>query len=587
MKIKLIIICSLYLLLVHVSSVRAEGSQSGIGIFVKEIHGITRTGHPVRVTVPIAEGDVTDIGHLKLTFNSTEVEACYRSMVNWEDGSIQWVAIDFFTDVNANETKRYDLEYGPAVSHQNYPVMSVTAVSGGYAVDTGIIKAAVGDFGQVTGISELYYDIDDDGSYDDETNVMKGSANCDSIALSGNDGTIYRNTDGGTPVVTIIESNNIFTEIAITSMSSGNFDFRANYTFYKDRSYIEKVSYIVYGGSNMSLCMVRSADYKFSSYLADNATISSYNTTPDSFTPVSGYHYYWYMSEPNPEEINFLTYNGNIPIGNSTWFTSSTTNDPHTTTDELDMPAYFVDASSSTNQIGVTVSTFMHEWGMDSDFHCEYQSDSVTLAVQPHGSELSRQPSVYNDQWIWYLGLAKTFSSWMYIHPGGYSTDVKDTAVSLYKKLRCVPAGDYTMETDAFGVGQPNSDFEFEQWAEPIRRWVDYHQLDIEEYSMHEYEDYNPEGIYDVHGLQSGEGWHGFSAVTGLPGGGRDRMAQPFMHWVIEAYRSGDIKLLEDTLEKAQAEADYAHLHRGGSEGAIRVSVHSFQNKEKEFNYAP
>ncbi|MCD4831422.1 MAG: hypothetical protein K8R02_06390 [Anaerohalosphaeraceae bacterium] len=569
-NIKFVVICSLFLLAASVSLVRAEGSKSDIGIFVKEIHGITRAGHPVRITVPIAEGDVNDIEHLKLTLDSTEVEASYRSMVNWEDGSIQWVAIDFFADVNANETKRYDLEYGPAVSHQSYPAMSVTSVSGGYAVDTGIIKAIVGDFSQATGIGELYYDTDDDGNYNDETNFMKGSANCDSIALSSNGGTIYRNTDGGTPVVAIIENNNIFTEIAVTGMSSGSFDFRANYIFYKNRSYIEKVSYIDYGGSDMSLCMVRSADYKFSSYLADNATVSSYNTAIDSFTPASGYHYYWYMSDPNPEQVKFLTYNGNTSVGNSIWFTSTTTNDPYTTTGELDMPAYFVDASSSINQIGVAVSTFMHEWGMDADFHCEYQSDSVTLAVQPHGTELSRQPSIYNDQWIWYTGLAKTFSSWLYVHPGDCGTGVKDTAVSLYKKLRGVPDSNYTMETDAFGVGQPNSDFEFEQWAEPIRRWVGYNQLDIEEYSMHENTSYNDENFFDVHGLQSGESWHGLSAVTGLPGSGRNRMAQPFMHWVIEAYRSGDIKLLEDTLENAQAEADYAHYHRGVNKGAIR-----------------
>lgn len=569
-NVKPVIVCSVLLLVVSNCLVQAESYKSGIGIFVKEIHGIDRTGHPVRVTVPIARGDLNDVNHMQLTLNSVEVEASYRSMVDWDDGSVQWVAIDFFADVDANETTRYDLKYGPGVSHQNYSGMSVSSVSGGYEVDTGIIKVKVGDFTNVTGIKGLYYDTDDDGSYADETNLMKGSSDCDSIVLSSNGGTLYRNTDGGSPTVTIVEKNNIFTEIAITDMSGGNFDFRANYIFYKDRSYIEKVTYIDYDGSNINLCMIRSADYKFSSYLASNTTITSYNTAVDSFTPNSGYHYYWYMSDPNPETIKFLTYNGNTSAGSSTWFTSSTTNDPNTTTGELDMPAYFVDASSSTNNIGVAVSTLMHEWGMDADFHCEYQSSSVALAVQPHGTESTRAPSVYNDQWKWYDGLAKTFSSWIYVHSGGYDSDVKDTSVSLYKKLRALPDSDYTMETNAFGLGQPNPDFEYEQWLEPIRRWVDYHQLDIEEYSMHEDTDYNPEEIFDVHGLQSGEGWHGFSAVTGLPSGGRDRMPQPFKHWVIEAYRSGDIKLLEDTLEKAQAEADYAHIHRGTSKGSIR-----------------
>jgi hypothetical protein len=83
-------------------------------VTVAEPAGVSRTGWPVTSGVPLAEGALRDAQAAALfTADEREVPLQTEALSRWPDGSIRWLLLDFQTDLEANQTQRYTLRYGP------------------------------------------------------------------------------------------------------------------------------------------------------------------------------------------------------------------------------------------------------------------------------------------------------------------------------------------------------------------------------------------------------------------------------------------------------------------------------------------
>jgi hypothetical protein len=85
-------------------------------IQVSEATGIRRTEYPVSARVQLPRGAVADGAHARLRFNDADPPAQYSVESRWDDGSVQWLDVDFNVSVGPSESRTYQLEYGADVS---------------------------------------------------------------------------------------------------------------------------------------------------------------------------------------------------------------------------------------------------------------------------------------------------------------------------------------------------------------------------------------------------------------------------------------------------------------------------------------
>ena len=85
-------------------------------IQVSETTGIRRTEYPVNARVQLPRGAVADGAHARLRFNDADMPAQFSVESRWDEGSVQWLDVDFNVSVGPSESKTYQLEYGADVS---------------------------------------------------------------------------------------------------------------------------------------------------------------------------------------------------------------------------------------------------------------------------------------------------------------------------------------------------------------------------------------------------------------------------------------------------------------------------------------
>lgn len=83
---------------------------------IRETAGIRRTEYPVSVSVQIPRGGLGDVGHARVMTNSAEVPVQLTARSTWDDGSVQTLEIDFNASMEPEEDRRYELQFGPAVT---------------------------------------------------------------------------------------------------------------------------------------------------------------------------------------------------------------------------------------------------------------------------------------------------------------------------------------------------------------------------------------------------------------------------------------------------------------------------------------
>jgi hypothetical protein len=97
-------------------------TADGVTITLRETLGIRRTEYPVSVRVPLPKGAVAELSHLRLRSgggsdaSAADVAAQFAADQQWDDGSTQWLALDFNASIGAGETRQFRLEYGPTIT---------------------------------------------------------------------------------------------------------------------------------------------------------------------------------------------------------------------------------------------------------------------------------------------------------------------------------------------------------------------------------------------------------------------------------------------------------------------------------------
>lgn len=100
-------------------STRTLGAQDGVTTRVfhlRETVGIRRTEYPATVTVQLPKGALQDAGHARVMNNSQELPAQFTARASWDDGSVQTLDVDLNASLNPEEDRRYELQFGPAVT---------------------------------------------------------------------------------------------------------------------------------------------------------------------------------------------------------------------------------------------------------------------------------------------------------------------------------------------------------------------------------------------------------------------------------------------------------------------------------------
>ena len=86
-------------------------------VSVQEQSGIRRFGYPVNAQVPFRKGTLSSSDQVRLRQNKTELPAQYGVQSRWEDGTIQWMTIDWNISIGPLEKALFYVEYGPNVKH--------------------------------------------------------------------------------------------------------------------------------------------------------------------------------------------------------------------------------------------------------------------------------------------------------------------------------------------------------------------------------------------------------------------------------------------------------------------------------------
>lgn len=83
---------------------------------LRETAGIRRTEYPATVTVQLPKGALADAAHARVMNNSQELPAQFTARASWDDGSVQTLDVDLNASLNPEEDRRYELQFGPAVT---------------------------------------------------------------------------------------------------------------------------------------------------------------------------------------------------------------------------------------------------------------------------------------------------------------------------------------------------------------------------------------------------------------------------------------------------------------------------------------
>ena len=104
-----------------------------------------RVGWPVQGGIPLAAGALNESHDVALIEQDGKVIRLQTEpMARWEDGSIKWLLIDFFADVDAGATKDYKLLYGADSRGLDAPggsSLKWQKTDDGIVVDSGVLRA--------------------------------------------------------------------------------------------------------------------------------------------------------------------------------------------------------------------------------------------------------------------------------------------------------------------------------------------------------------------------------------------------------------------------------------------------------------
>lgn len=103
-----------------------------------------RANWPVTAGVPLAQGALHDEELARLRDeNRRELPIQTRALSRWEDGSIQWLLLDFQANIAPRKTVRYALETGAASAAKVAAPLQISQTDERIFVDTGALRFAI------------------------------------------------------------------------------------------------------------------------------------------------------------------------------------------------------------------------------------------------------------------------------------------------------------------------------------------------------------------------------------------------------------------------------------------------------------
>ncbi len=132
--------------IVFVAMATVAGKE--VVLHVREHAGVGREGWPVSGGVPFARGELADPAKVELRDDrGKRLQIQCEPLARWEDGSVKWLLVDFFADMEASSTARYVLRYGAQVETIQDAQQSPLAwqrIWDGVSFGTGPMRAVIG-----------------------------------------------------------------------------------------------------------------------------------------------------------------------------------------------------------------------------------------------------------------------------------------------------------------------------------------------------------------------------------------------------------------------------------------------------------
>src|ERR1700694_5186426 len=91
----LIVLAALAASTLRVAPAGAGQARRSAAIQVTEATGIRRTEYPVNARVQLPKGALADAAHARLRQSDADAPAQYSAESRWDDGSVQWLDVDF------------------------------------------------------------------------------------------------------------------------------------------------------------------------------------------------------------------------------------------------------------------------------------------------------------------------------------------------------------------------------------------------------------------------------------------------------------------------------------------------------------
>ena len=157
-----------------------------VPLIVEERAGIARSDEPVTLGVPFAKGELTPGTPTRVTDpGRNPVDAQFKTMAVWDDGSIKWLKCDFQASLGASSTAQYTLETNTA--HTPTTELTVTETSTAITVTTGPLRFVVSK-NNFNLFDQVWLDLNSDRQYTaDEEIIAPGTSPGPVVSANGVD----------------------------------------------------------------------------------------------------------------------------------------------------------------------------------------------------------------------------------------------------------------------------------------------------------------------------------------------------------------------------------------------------------------
>lgn len=146
-----------------------------VPLTVNNPHATALTAWPAATGIPVPQGVLGSIDHVRLVSAGKEVPAQVRLMARWRDGSVKWLLLTFLASAPANGAGQYELEIGADVRRAAMPLRKIAANDGdGVRIDTGALSLRVDRQGNLTNLRKPNAEVFAPGQAAETTLVATG-----------------------------------------------------------------------------------------------------------------------------------------------------------------------------------------------------------------------------------------------------------------------------------------------------------------------------------------------------------------------------------------------------------------------------